>query len=419
MTSCDTVRRVVITGTGMISPAGSGTERLWEALMGKRCCIGELTRFDTSGYSSKIAAEIKGYDPLEFGFTKKEARRNARFVQYAMIASDEAIAQSGLDLDAEDTTRIGCLFGSGIGGMEEFERGCNTISEKGPGKLNPLFIPVMISNMAAGNLAIRYGLHGECTNVVTACATGTQNIGAAYRSIRHGYLDAALAGGAEESISPVCIAGFSNLGALSGSDDPAEASLPFDRRRSGFVPGEGAGAVVLESLEHAQARNATIIAEVVGFGSTGDAYHMTAPDPEGKNLVLAMRQALEEGGFSACDLGHLNAHGTGTPPNDKTEAAALNALCGNAGGDVPVVSVKGSIGHTLGAAGAIEAIITALSVARDTVLPTVGFAEADPECAVRVLTEPLLDYPQKVALSNSIGFGGHNTSLAIAPFRGN
>ena len=300
--------------------------------------------------------------------------------------------------------------------MEEFERGVGTIDTRGPARLNPLFIPTMISNMVSGNLSIRYGLRGECISVVTACATGSHCVGEAYRAIKHGYLDAALAGGTEESVTRTCIAGFGKLGALSDSDDPQAASLPFDERHSGFVPGEGAGAVVLESLEHALARNATIIAEVVGYGSTGDAYHMTAPEPTGEGIVRAMRAALAEGGFTVEDLGHLNAHGTATPTNDRVESAALHVLAGDRASSIPVVSVKGAIGHTLGAAGALEAIVCALSVARSCVPPTAGFRTRAPECDVNVLTAPLRDYPQRVALSNSLGFGGHNASLAFAPY---
>ncbi|MDR0514406.1 MAG: beta-ketoacyl-ACP synthase II [Coriobacteriaceae bacterium] len=426
----DGSNRVVITGMGAVSPAGKGVPILWEKLMAKECCLGSLSRFDATGFEVGVAGQIPDYDANEQGFTKKEARRLARFVQYAILAADEAMAQSGLGTANQgsteakeaptpypvDSTRIGCFFGSGIGGLEEFERGCNTLATQGPKRLNPLFIPTMISNMAAGALAIRYGLRGECIEVVTACASGAHNIGAAYRSIKHGYLDAALAGGTEESITPVCMAGFSNLGALSKSADPREASLPFDVRRNGFVAGEGAGAVVLESLDHALARGATILAEVAGFGSTGDAFHITAPEPSGEGLVRAMRQALDEAGCSPDDIGHVNAHGTATPLNDRTEAAALAALCGEAVKEVPVVSVKGAIGHTLGAAGALEAIICALSVAQGVVPATVGFQMPDPECPVRVLTAPLFGHRQKVALSNSLGFGGHNATLAIMPW---
>ena len=407
----DGTHRVVITGMGAVSPAGVGVGALWDAVMGRACCIGPVTRFDTADFDVHIAAEVRDFDPCEHGISKKEARRFERFVQYAIVASDEALAQSGLDLEAEDTTRIACVFGTGIGGIDELQSGFRALAEKGPKRVSPLFIPTMIGNIAAGNLSIRYGLRGECLNVVTACATGAHSIGAAVRDIRHGYIDAALAGGSEESVSPICLAGFSNLGALSKADDPSQASLPFDARR--------AGSVVVESLEHALGRGAEVLAEITGFGSTGDAYHMTAPEPSGEGVVRAMRQALEEGGFSPEDLGHLNAHGTGTPANDATESKALLALVGEeAGRAVPVTSVKGTTGHTLGAAGAIEAIVCALSVMNDCVPPTAGFAEADPECPVNVVTEAKTNYPQKVALSNSLGFGGHNASLALSPYRG-
>ncbi len=414
----DGTHRVVITGCGVVSPAGVGTQALWDALLEKRCCIGEIERFDTSEHEVRIAGEVRGFDGTEHGLTKKEARRFERFVQYAIVAADEAIEQAGLDMEKEDATRVAISFGSGIGGIDELGRGFNTLAEKGPKRVNPLFVPTMITNIAAGNLAIRYGMKGECVDVATACATGAHNIGGAVRSIRHGYADVALAGGSEESVAGICIAGFANLGALSRSEDPEAASLPFDARRSGFVAGEGAGAVILESLEHALARGANIIAEVTGFGSTGDAHHITAPDPSGEGVVRAMRQALEEGGFTPEDIGHVNAHGTGTPANDSTESRAILELCGEeAGKRVPVTSVKGTTGHTLGAAGAIEAIICALSVANDCVPPTVGFAEAADDCPVSVVTEVKRDYPQKVALSNSLGFGGHNACLAISPYK--
>lgn len=414
----DGTHRVVITGMGAVSPAGIGVDALMDAVMGKECCIGPIERFDTSAYEVHNAGEVRGFDGTEHGLSKKEARRFERFVQYAIVAADEALAQSGLDVEAEDPTRVSVVFGTGIGGIDELQKGFDTLLEKGPKRVSPLFVPTMIGNIAAGNLAIRYGMKGECINVVTACATGAHNIGEAMRSIRHGYTDVALVGGAEESVSPICIAGFANLGALSHAEDPTQASLPFDVRRSGFVAGEGAGALVIESLEHALARGAQPLAEITGFGSTGDAYHMTAPDPDGEGIVRAMRQALEEGGFTPEDIGHVNAHGTGTPANDKTEAKALYDLVPERAQEIPVTSVKGSLGHTLGAAGAIEAIVCALSVARDMVPPTAGFAQADPECAVNVVTEPIKDLPQKVALSNSLGFGGHNACLAFSPYVG-
>ncbi len=414
----DGTHRVVITGMGAVSPAGVGVEALWEAVQGKRCCIGPITRFDTEGYKVHNAAEVRDFDATAHGLSKKEARRFERFVQYAIVAADEAMAQSGLDMEAEDGARAAVIFGAGIGGIDELQSGFYTLHDKGPKRVNPLFVPTMIGNIAAGHLAIRYGMRGECIDVTTACATGAHNIGAAVRSIRHGYADVALAGGAEESVNPICIAGFANLGALSEEEDPTAASRPFDVRRSGFVAGEGAGAVVLESLEHALARGAKPIAEITGFGSTGDAYHMTAPEPSGEGILRAMRQALSEGGFAPEDVGHVNAHGTATPANDATESHALLALAGEeAGKKIPVTSVKGATGHTLGAAGAIEAIVTALSVATDCVPPTTGFEQADPDCPVNVVREAIEGYPQKVALSNSLGFGGHNAVLAISPYR--
>lgn len=413
----DGTRRVVITGTGAVSAAGVGTAALWDAVSAGRTCIAPISSFDTEGYEVSLAAEVRGFDATEHGLSKKEARRLDRFVQYAMVACDEAMAQAGLDMAAEDPYRAAVSFGTGIGGIDELERGYETLFDKGPKRVSPLFIPTMIGNIAAGSLAIRYGMKGSCLDIVTACATGTNCIGHAVRDIRHGYADIALAGGTEEAVSPICIAGFSNLGALSKSSDPRAASLPFDARRAGFVAGEGAGALVIESLEHALERGATVIAEITGYGCTGDAYHMTAPDPEGKAIERAMRMALEEGGFSPDDLGHLNAHGTGTLANDSTEARALVGLCGGDASSVPVTSIKGTVGHALGAAGALEAIVCALSVASDTVPPTAGYAQPDPECPVSVVAgSAIRGVRQKVALSNSLGFGGHNACLAFSPY---
>lgn len=410
------LHRVVITGMGAISPAGRGVETLWDTLMEGRSCIRALDPEEQERFGITAAARIPNYDPLEAGFTKKESRRFAKFVQYAILASDEAMLKAGIEMETEDLTRFACVFGTGIGGMEIFEHESVVLNTKGAKRVSPLFIPTMIPNMVAGNLSIRYGLKGDCFTIVTACSTGSHCIGEAYRLIRHGYADAALAGGSEEGVTPVSLSGFGNLGAITKEKDVTRASRPFDIDRSGFVAGEGAGAMVLESLEHAKARGAHIIAEVTGFGSTGDAYHMTAPEPSGEGAVRAMRQALDEAGFTPDDLGHLNAHGTSTPVNDKTEAAALHALTPSRASEIPVVSIKGAIGHTLGAAGALEAIATALSVADSVVPPTVGFVHADPECDVRVSAQAVRDYPQKVALSNSLGFGGHNASIAISPY---
>lgn len=416
------LNRVVITGMGAISPAGFGVKTLWDKLMAGTGCISELPEEEKERFGISVAGRIVGYDPLEAGFTKKESRRFAKFTQYSVLAADEAMAQAGMNLEEEDLTRFACIIGTGIGGMEIFEREAVTLNTRGAKKVSPLFIPTMIPNIAAGNIAIRYGLKGECFTIVTACATGTHCVGEAYRLIRYGLQDVALAGGAEEGTSPMVLAGFGNLGAVTKSTDVAHASCPFDVNRSGFVAGEGAGAIVLESLEHAKARGANILAEIVGFGSTGDGYHITAPEPSGEGIARAMKIALAEGGFTLADVGHINAHGTSTQINDKTEAVALYNLAHEEGlldefvANLPITSLKGTTGHTLGAAGVLEAIVTALSVTGNVVPPTIGFETPDPECAVSVSNQARTTAPQKVALSNSLGFGGHNGSLAIAPY---
>ena len=411
-----TLRRVVVTGLGAITPVGNTVEEMWANLKAGVHGIAPITLFDTTDYKTKIGAEVKNFDPRAY-MDKTDVLRSDAYAQYGVAAACQAVEESGV-IGTLPPERVAVYFGSGIGGIRTFHEEHNKLLARGPKRISPYFIPMLIGNMAAGMIAIRFNCRGAALPVVTACATGAHSIGAAVRDIRHGYIDAALAGGSEESVSPICLAGFSNLGALSKAEDPTQASLPFDVRRAGFVAGEGAGAVVLESLEHALERGATVLAEITGFGSTGDAYHMTAPEPSGEGVARAMRQALAEGGFTPEDLGHLNAHGTGTPANDATESKALLALCGEeAGSRIPVTSVKGTTGHTLGAAGAIEAIVTALSVMNDCVPPTAGFAEADPECPVSVVAEAKTGYPQKVALSNSLGFGGHNASLAVSPYR--
>ncbi len=434
-----TPRRVVITGVGAISPVGIGADTLFNAAVSGKSGIKPIKLQSAESVNIHVAGSVDDFCGTDHGLTKKQARRWERFVQFGAVASDEAMCNSGIATKVEegcedahasgvteagftlakgiDASRFAVVFGSGIGGMEMLTSEIIKMHEKGPKRVNPLFIPSMISNIAAGELAIRFGLKGECTNSVVACATGTQCIGEAYRLIRYGLADYVLAGGSEESVCDISIAGFSNLGALSHSKDPKKASRPFDVNRDGFVAGEGGGAVVLETLDGALARGANIIAEVVGFGTSCDAYHITSPDPSGEGVVRAMRIALNEAGLSPADVGHLNAHGTSTTINDATESKAFCDLQGVEFSDIPVTSTKGMTGHMLGAAGVIEAIVTALSVANDLVPPTVGFAEADPECPVTVFTEAKRDYPQKVALSNSIGFGGHNATLAISPYK--
>lgn len=410
------LHRVVITGMGAVTPAGVGASVLIDSLLEGKNNLSLLPEESAEQLGTYVVGSVPEFDPTEYGLSKKQARRWSPYVQYAVISADEALAQSGIDLEQEDLDRFAVVFGTGIGGMKIFSDEAVKLHEKGPKRVSPLFIPSMMPNAAAGEIAIRYGLRGECIDVSTACATGTQSIGEAYRMIRFGYADCALAGGSEESVCDIALAGFGNLGATSKSQNVDEAAMPFDIRRNGFVPGEGGAALVLESLEHAQARGAHIIAEITGYGSTGDGYHITSPEPGGAGILRAMRQALAEGGFEPSDLGHLNAHGTATHVNDKTESEALATLMGTESPEVPVVSVKGSVGHMLGGAGAVEAIVTAYCVAQGVVPPTVGFAEPDPECKVNVLTEKLTNYPQKVALSTSLGFGGHNGCLAFSPY---
>lgn len=410
------LKRVVITGTGAVSPAGIGVDILMNTLVNGVNNLSALDPERDGKFHVHVVGKVPEFKPMELGLTKKQARRWGKFIQFAAVAADEAMAQAHMDLEQEDLNHFACVFGSGIGGMEIYTNESIRLHERGAKRVTPLFIPAMIPNAAAGELAIRFGLKGECLTVVTACATGSHSIGEAYRLIRYGKATCALAGGTEESLSDMALAGFGNLGATTTSAIVDAASMPFDIRRAGFVPGEGAGAVVLESLEHAQARGAHIIAEITGFGSTGEGYHITSPDPTGEGIIRAMHDALDEAGFKPKDIGHLNAHGTATPINDRTESQALCKMVGEEYPDIPVYSVKGSTGHMLGAAGAIEAIVCALSVANSLVPPTVGFRDPDPECPVVVLKEAKTNYPQKVALSNSLGFGGHNACLAFSPF---
>ena len=412
------MRRVVVTGLGCVTPVGNDVPTFWESLKAGKCGIGPITHFDTTEHKAKVAAEVKDFDPLQY-MEKSDLRKFDVFCQYAMAAATQAVEESGIK-GTLPPERIGTYFGSGIGGMHTFAEEQKTLMEKGPRRVSPFFVPGMIINMAGGLIAIKYNFQGASIPIVTACATGNNAIGEAYRAIKHGYLDAVLTGGAEAAIIPIGVAGFSNMKALSTQEDPSIACTPFDARRSGFVMGEGAGALVLEEYEHAVARGAKIYGELCGYGVSCDAHHITAPDPEATAITAAMAAALAEGGFTPADLGHLNAHGTGTPANDATESKALANLMGGveAAASVPVTSVKGTTGHMLGAAGAVEAIVCALSVARDAVPPTAGFAEAAEDCPVAVVTEAVTDYPQKVALSTSLGFGGHNAALAFSPYKG-
>lgn len=396
---------------GIISPIGNTVDTFWESLKQKKVGIGELTRFDTSDYKVKVAAQVNDFDPLaEMDF--KEAKRMELFSQYAVAASAEAIKDSGLDLAAEDAERIGVSVGCGIGSLQAMEEAHKKLVEKGPKRIPPLLVPMMITNMAAGNVAIHFGLKGKCTNVVTACATGTHSIGEAFRSIQCGDADVMVAGGTEAAICPLGIGGFSALTALSTSTDPLRASLPFDKDRSGFVMGEGAGVVILESLEHAQNRGAKILAEVGGYGATCDAYHITSPMENGEGAARAMTLAMEEAGLKTDEVQYINAHGTGTHHNDLFETRAIKLAFGEDAYQLNVNSTKSMTGHMLGAAGAAEFIVCVKSVMEDYIHATAGFTEADEEMDLNY-TKEAVNRKVTAAISNSLGFGGHNGSLLV------
>ncbi|APM37460.1 beta-ketoacyl-ACP synthase II [Clostridium kluyveri] len=405
-------KRVVITGLGAVTPLGNDVDTFWNNVKNGVCGIDFIKSFDTENFKSKLAAEVKDFIPEKF-LDKREVRRLDKFSQFAMVSAEEALKDSGLDLDTLDKYRFGVLVGSGIGGIGTIEKEHVTLMEKGPGRVRPIFIPMIIGNMAAGNIAIKFGAKGVCTTVVTACATGTNAIGEAYKMIEGGRADVMIAGGTEASVTPLSIAGFISLTALSRSDDPKRASIPFDKERGGFVMGEGSGIVILESLEHAKKRNANIYAEVVGYGSTCDAYHITALDPEGEGPARAMEIAIEEAGIDKEEISYINAHGTGTLPNDKAETKAIKLVFGDKAKDIPISSTKSMTGHLLGAAGAIEAIVCVKSIKDNYIPPTIGYREADEECDLDYVPNEGRNAEVKYAMSNSFGFGGHNAVILL------
>jgi 3-oxoacyl-[acyl-carrier-protein] synthase II len=409
------MNRVVVTGMGVISPIGNDVDTFWNSLKEKKSGIDFLTRFDTSAYKVKLAAQVQDFDPLAV-MDAKEAKRMELFSQYAVAAADEAIRQAGLDLEAEDVTRIGVSVGCGIGSLQIMERAYEKLIQKGPGRIPPLMVPMMITNMAAGNVAIHFGLKGKCTNVVTACATGTHSIGEAFRSIQCGEADVMVAGGTEAAICPLGIGGFAALTALTQSTDPARASIPFDKDRSGFVMGEGAGVVVLESLEHAKKRGANILAEVGGYGATCDAYHITSPDESGDGAARAMKLAMDEAGLRPEEVPYVNAHGTSTHHNDLFETRAIKKAFGAAAASVHVNSTKSMTGHMLGAAGAAEFIVCVKSVTDGYIHATAGFCEAEGEMDLDYTKEGI-EMPVAAAISNSLGFGGHNGSILVKKYQ--
>lgn len=410
-------RRVVVTGLGAVTPIGNTVPEFWDSVRAGKVGIGEITKFDTSDYKVKIAAEVKNFTARE-RMDAKAARRMEPFAQYAVAAAIEAYEDAGLDIEKEDPYRAGVIVGSGVGSLAEVEREYDRIQTKGPAKVNPLMVPLMISNMAAGNISIQLGLKGKCTNVVTACASGTHCIGDAFRAIQYGDADMMIAGGTESCICPSGVAGFTALTALSSSQDPLRASIPFDKDRDGFVLGEGAGIVVLEELEHAKKRGARIYAELAGYGATADAYHITSPAEDGSGAAKAMELAMEEGGIEPSDVDYINAHGTGTHHNDLFETKAIKAALKEEAGKVVINSTKSMIGHLLGAAGGVEFVTCVKSMQDSFIHQTVGTKEPDAECDLNYAIGAPVKKELQYVMTNSLGFGGHNATLLIKKYEG-
>ncbi len=407
--------RVVVTGMGAITPIGLNVEDFFSAVKKNEVGIDFITKFDASDYKAKLAAEVKGFDAKEY-MDFKSAKRMELFCQYAVAAAGEAIKDAGLDLEKEDAYRVGTSVGSGIGSLQAMEREHSKLLERGPGRINPLLVPLMITNMAAGNVSIYYNLKGKSIKVVTACATGTNSIGEAYRAIQCGEADVMIAGGTESSVTPIGIGGFAALTALSNSEDPKRASIPFDKDRDGFVMGEGAGIVVLESLEHAKARGAEIYAEIVGYGCSSDAYHITSPAEDGSGAARAMTNALEEAGIRPEEVDYINAHGTSTHHNDLFETRAIKLAFGEAAKKVKISSTKSMIGHLLGAAGAVEFITCVKSIQESYIHPNVGLQESEEELDLDYVKGSGIQMPVNVCMSNSLGFGGHNATLLVKKY---
>ncbi len=405
-------RRVVITGMGAITPIGKNIEETWKGIENKKCGIDNITLFDTATFKTKLDAEVKEYNPLDY-FEPKQAKRFDRSSQFAVIAAREAVKDSGITKENTDFNRVGVFVSSGIGGLRTIQEQCEINYAKGNNRVSPMFIPMSIANMPAGNISIEFGFKGESSSIVTACASSTQSIGESYKTIKHGYEDVILAGGTESSICTVGIAGFENMKALSNSEDRERASIPFDKERNGFVMGEGAGILVLEELEHAKKRGAKIYAELVGFGSTTDAYHITSPCPDGECGAKAMIRAIEDAGIKPEDIDYINAHGTSTHLNDLTETLAIKTAFGEASKKVMVSSTKGNIGHLLGAAGGVEAVICVKAIENELVPPTINYKEKDEECDLDIVPNEPRKQRLNYVMSNSLGFGGHNNCIII------
>ena len=409
------MKRVVITGMGTINPIGHNVNETWESIKNKECGIQEISLIDSSTYKTKFDAEIKNYDPNEF-FDPKTAKRNDRYTQLGMIAAREAVKDSGITPENSDYSRIGTYFSSGIGGLTTIQEQCKIYFEKGNTRVSPLFIPMGISNMAAGTIAIEYGFKGESMSIVTACASSAHAIGEAYRAIQLGEEDIILAGGSEASINEVALAGFENMKALTHATEVNRASIPFDAERSGFVMGEGAGAIILEELEHAKARGAKIYAELIGYGSTTDAYHITSPSPDGEGGANAMKRALKKANIKPEEVDYINAHGTSTHLNDATETKAIKTAFGEHAKKLMVSSTKGNTGHLLGGAGVLEAIISVKAINDSLVPPTINYKVKDEECDLDIVPNEPRKADIKVAMSNSLGFGGHNATIILRKY---
>ena len=408
-------KRVVITGLGAITPIGKNVDETWNGIEKKKCGIDDITLVDTTNFKTKLAAEVKGYNPLDY-FEPKQAKRLDRYSQFAIIAAREAVKDSGITKENTDYDRVGIFVSSGIGGLNTIQEQCEVNFQKGNNRVSPMFIPMSIANMAAGNVAIEFGFKGESVSLVTACSSSTHAIGEAYKTIKHGYEDVVIAGGSEAPICEIGIAGFENMKALSNSTDKNRASIPFDKERSGFVMGEGAAMIILEELEHAKKRGAKIYAEVIGFGSTTDAYHITSPCPDGEGGAKAMIRAIEDSKITKEDVDYINAHGTSTHLNDSTETMAIKTAFGEASKKLMVSSTKGNVGHLLGAAGSLEALICVKAIENQLVPPTINYKVRDEECDLDIVPNEPRKANLNIVMSNSLGFGGHNASVVIKKY---
>ncbi len=408
-----TERRVVVTGLGLVTPLGTGVEKSWAALVDGRSGVGPITRFDASAYETRFAAEVKDFEPEKY-VEKKDIKKMDLFIQYALAAAQMAVEDSGLTIDDSNAERVGVLVGAGLGGLPAIEKNHQLLLERGPGRISPFFIPMLLANLAPGHISIRFGAKGPNLSSVSACATGNHSIGDAGEIIKRGDADVMIAGGAESTISPLCIAGFNAMKALSTRNDaPTEASRPFDRERDGFVCGEGAGIVVLEEYEHARRRGARIYAELIGYGATADAHHLTNPSPGGEGAARSMRMALRDARLNPEDVDHINAHATSTPAGDIAETQAFKAVFGERARRIPISATKSMTGHLLGAAGGVEAVFTILAIVHNVVPPTINLHHPDPECDLDYVPNEARPAKVDVALSNGFGFGGTNSTLAF------